>query len=57
MFEGTLDVIPDIEGTLAGSGIAFFADISAGLLVFLVLVQPFGGADGKIAVFKGNLLD
>ena len=60
MLKGTFDVvfsdiISNIEGTLARSGITFFTDICAGLFILLIFIQPFCSADSKVTVLKGSV--
>ena len=44
-------LVADIEGTAHAAGIALAADIFA-VLILLVLVQTFCGADAQVAVFQ-----
>ena len=44
-------LVADIEGTAHAAGIALAADIFA-ILILLVFVQTFCGADAQVAVFQ-----
>src|SRR5699024_1822558 len=60
MFEFTFHIflsyaVAYIEGSLAGSCITLFPDVSAALLILLVLIKSLSGADGQITVFQRYL--
>ena len=60
MFEFTLYILVShvpahIEASLTGAGITLLADISAAVLLMLILIQAFGSADGQISVLEGYL--
>ena len=43
--------IANIKASAAGSGITFLTDVLAGFLIFIFLIQAFGGTDGQVTIF------
>ena len=48
-------IFTNIEATLAGTGITFTADVFTGFLIFLILIQTLGCADGHVTVIQLHL--